>query len=285
MVASHVLRGYFVAPEVPATPLSKTDVPETKSIDDMLIRLAQSYGWPIAYAQEQNGRLIHNLFPIRSTETEQISSSSKVELQLHTETAFHPYLPDYVVLYCVRGDPDAATTYAVLDDILANLDMSVVNILRQRRFTTSVDLSFRTDGEPDQIVFTEIISSTERGPRLKYDHQLMRGTDAEAQRALGHLSDAIQKSTRSVVLESGDALVINNHDTVHGRTPFAPRYDGTDRWLKRALVLRNLPIEAKDGLISTTHFGTILPQIGHPHRYMDVSLQSMQTINQGRATL
>lgn len=277
MVASHVLRGYFVAPKAPpATPLSKDKVPTTRKIDDTVIALANSYGWPIAYAQEQSGRLIHNLFPIRSTETEQISSSSKVELQLHTETVFHPHLPDYVVLYCVRGDPSAATTYAVLDDILSHLDMSHINILRQRRFTTSVDLSFRTKGEPDQVVFTEIISSTDRGPRLKYDHQLMRGADLEAQRALNHLSDAIVKSTRSVVLEAGDALVINNHDTVHGRTPFTPRYDGTDRWLKRALVLRNLPMEAKGGVISTMHFGTILPQIGDHHRFKDASSQLLQ---------
>jgi hypothetical protein len=277
MVASHVLRGYYVDPKAPpATPLSKDKVPATRKIDDMVIALANSYGWPIGYAQEQSGRLIHNLFPIKSSETEQISSSSKVELQLHTETAFHPYLPDYVVLYCVRGDPAAATTYAVLDDILSYLDTSHVNILRQRRFTTSVDLSFRTKGEPDQIVFTEIISATERGPRLKYDHQLMRGIDLEAQRALDQLSDAISKSTRLVVLEAGDALIINNHDTVHGRTRFTPRYDGTDRWLKRALVLRNLPMEAKGGVISTTHFGTILPQIGHPHRYKDTSSQLIQ---------
>lgn len=278
MVASHVLRGYFVSPKAPpATPLSKDKVPTTRKIDDMVISLANSYGWPIAYAQEQSGRLIHNLFPIKSSETEQISSSSKVELQLHTETAFHPYLPDYVVLYCVRGDPAAATTYAVLEDILSYLDMSVVNVLRQKRFTTSVDLSFRTKGEPDQLVFTEIISSTDRGPRLKYDNQLMRGIDVEAQRAVEKLSDAIVKSTRSVVLEAGDALVINNHDTVHGRTPFTPRYDGTDRWLKRALVLRSLPAEAKGGIISTTHFGTIIPQIGDPHRYKDASSQLMQT--------
>ena len=84
MVASHVLRGYYVDPKAPpATPLSKDKVPATRKIDDMVISLANSYGWPIAYAQEQSGRLIHNLFPIKSSEAEQISSSSKVELQLH----------------------------------------------------------------------------------------------------------------------------------------------------------------------------------------------------------
>jgi alpha-ketoglutarate-dependent taurine dioxygenase len=44
-----------------------------------------------------------------------------------------------------------------------------------------------------------------------------------------------------VVLSDGDVLVIDNDRAVHGRSPFVPRYDGTDRWLKRALVVRELP--------------------------------------------
>jgi alpha-ketoglutarate-dependent taurine dioxygenase len=43
------------------------------------------------------------------------------------------------------------------------------------------------------------------------------------------------------VLQAGDVLVIDNERAVHGRTPFVPRYDGTDRWLKRALVVTSLP--------------------------------------------
>jgi hypothetical protein len=39
---------------------------------------------------------------------------------------------------------------------------------------------------------------------------------------------------------------------VHGRTPFIPRYDGTDRWLKRALVVTSLPTDDVVGRVIQT---------------------------------
>jgi alpha-ketoglutarate-dependent taurine dioxygenase len=39
-----------------------------------------------------------------------------------------------------------------------------------------------------------------------------------------------------VRLAAGDVLVVDNDVVVHGREPFRPRYDGTDRWLKRVSV-------------------------------------------------
>jgi L-asparagine oxygenase len=43
------------------------------------------------------------------------------------------------------------------------------------------------------------------------------------------------------VLEAGDLLIIDNNKTIHGRKPFQPRYDGTDRWVQRMLVRKELP--------------------------------------------
>ena len=43
-----------------------------------------------------------------------------------------------------------------------------------------------------------------------------------------------------VVLRPGDVLFIDNYRVVHGRKPFKARYDGTDRWLKRIGVTRDL---------------------------------------------
>lgn len=44
------------------------------------------------------------------------------------------------------------------------------------------------------------------------------------------------RAAPDVVLEPGDALVVDNDVAVHGRVPFRARYDGADRRLKRALV-------------------------------------------------
>jgi alpha-ketoglutarate-dependent taurine dioxygenase len=277
MVTSHVIRSFTTEPKVvaPATPTSKKDVPTTRKIDDLVISLACKYGTPIGYAQEQSGRLVQNLFPIKSTENKQISSSSKTELFLHTETAFHPYLPDYLILYCVRGDPAAATTYADIADIVEHLSTKAQNILRQPRFVTTVDLSFRTKGEEDQEVLTQIISGTTANPQLKYDASVMRGIDNIAQAALDELTSAIPQCTREVILNTGDALVINNKTTIHGRTPFTPRYDGTDRWIKRVLVRNELPADCVGGVIKTTVFSSPFLPLGMPHRYTDASIQYM----------
>jgi hypothetical protein len=35
-------------------------------------------------------------------------------------------------------------------------------------------------------------------------------------------------------------LFVDNYRAVHGRRPFTARYDGTDRWLKRIGVSRDL---------------------------------------------
>jgi L-asparagine oxygenase len=41
-------------------------------------------------------------------------------------------------------------------------------------------------------------------------------------------------------LEAGDLLLIDNHDTFHGRTSFRCHGDGTDRWLLRTFITRDL---------------------------------------------
>ena len=44
---------------------------------------------------------------------------------------------------------------------------------------------------------------------------------------------------------------------VHGRTPFEPRFDGTDRWLQRTFVVSDLAPSAAErrGRVIVTQFG------------------------------
>ena len=73
--------------------------------------------------------------------------------------------------------------------------------------------------------------------------------------ALEELELAIQKCIKEIVLKTGDLLVIDNRKTIHGRKPFQARYDGTDRWVQRVLVRKELPpIDQRDGRIITTTF-------------------------------
>ena len=85
----------------------------------------------------------------------------------------------------------------------------------------------------------------------------MVGTDESANEALRALGEATAQCHTSIVLEAGDLLVVDNNTAVHGRSPFTPRFDGTDRWLQRTFVVADLAPSAADrrGRVITTHFG------------------------------
>jgi hypothetical protein len=211
-------------------------------LNEFLLDYVEKYGKPIAFAREKNGALIQDIYPMREDEKIQISSSSSVVLQMHTETAFHKYKPDWVVLACVKGDKKAETLYATLDEILRNLDEKTIWDLRQPEFLTTIDPSFLRSGEKDREIVVRPISGFGANKwNLIYDADLMKGMTDQASSALKKLGIAIAKSTRSVVLNTGDVLVINNRVAIHGRRPFKARYDGTDRWLKRVLVRETMP--------------------------------------------
>ena len=250
-------------PPTPATSVIEDSV--TPDSVKALKEYGSILGHPVSYVQEQNGRLIQNLVPVHKTEYQQISTSSKVELEMHTESSFHPYRPSYVILLCLRGDDAVETTYADDFDIVPKLSNEAISILQKKWFTTQIDQSFRSDGQPDVHIHTPILEKTNTDWmvwKITYDSWFMKavgdGSDesrSQAERALQEMRDAVNSSTKEVVLKTGDLLVINNDCTVHGRKPFQPRYDGTDRWVQRMLAIREMPpSEHVDGHVITTKF-------------------------------
>ena len=241
--------------DIPKTPATPFTAKETEIADAVLCLIGSSMGHLVSYKQEQEGVLLQNIVPVAKTESQQISTSSKVTLQLHTETAFHPYKPDFVLLMCLRGDESAFTTYADISEIAECLSPEAIIELKKPQFITKVDDSFRTHGEPDVELLKAILTEDEDGYQICFDEFFMRGTTQAASEALDELIIAIAKCTDKVVLEAGDVMVIDNRRTVHGRLPFQPRYDGTDRWLKRLMVVESRPPDSEmDGRVITTEF-------------------------------
>jgi len=62
----------------------------------------------------------------------------------------------------------------------------------------------------------------------------------EARSAMDYLIRAIDGNLTGVALLPGECLFIDNYKTVHGRSSFKARFDGTDRWLKRINITRDL---------------------------------------------
>ena len=56
------------------------------------------------------------------------------------------------------------------------------------------------------------------------------------------LRDYRQAHHSEIVLRPGDLFILDNSRAIHGRSSFAPRWDGNDRWLCRLQGLCNLAV-------------------------------------------
>jgi alpha-ketoglutarate-dependent taurine dioxygenase len=239
----------------PPTPLSP--VRKDRTSEMTLLTVARRLGQPVGYLPEHGGDLIQNIVPTRTAATRQVSTSSRTELMFHTEAAFHPHRPRYLLLLCLRGDLDARTTLTSINDVLPRLPAHVVDLLFQPRFRTAVDESYLHGRNNALGSPMPVLSGDRQRPSMVFDADLMVGVDAAADDALGDLERAVAAEQRSITLSSGDLLVVDNNTAVHGRTPFTPRFDGTDRWLQRTFVVADLAPSAgeRTGRVITTTFG------------------------------
>jgi L-asparagine oxygenase len=252
-----LLRGIDVGhlPPTPPAPTGATGKDQATELS--LLAIARLLGHPVGYLPEHGGRVVQDIVPTRAGADQQVSTSSKVELMFHTETAFHPHRPRYLLLLCLRGDPAAVTTLASVHEIVDRLPAHVVDALAEPRFRTAVDASFLAGRANVLGPARPILSGTRDEPTFVFDADLMVGVDDEADRAVRLVADVVAEHHTGVVLEPGDLLVVDNHLAVHGRSPFTPRFDGTDRWLQRTFVVADLAASAADrtGRVITTTFG------------------------------
>ncbi len=252
-----LLRGLPIG-ELPPTPPTPTTPAEKGSVSEFtLLTIARRLGQPVGYEPEHGGDLVQNIVPTKTAVDRQVSTSSKVQLMFHTEAAFHPYRPRYLLLLCLRGDPAAFTTLSSIFEVMPRLPSGVVDVLFQRRFRTAVDESY-LHGRGNVLGTPMAVLTGDRSrPSMVFDADLMVGLDTEADDALRALGDATSAYHTSVALEAGDLMVVDNTVAVHGRSPFAPRFDGTDRWLQRTFVVSDLAPSAADrrARVITTHFG------------------------------
>jgi Fe(II)/alpha-ketoglutarate-dependent arginine beta-hydroxylase len=247
----------------PAEWKNRTEPSPTLPLDLAFYLVAALLGDPIAWATQQGGRMMHDVFPIKGYEREQIGWSSAETLVWHTEDAFHPFRTDYLGLMCLRNHDRVETTYADVGDL--RLDPAVEALLRQPRFFILPDDSHRpenrapehaddpkvtdlrrrsyrqveralSDPEPVAVLF-----GAPDEPYLRVDPHYMQGIQGEdEEKALGALCAAVDAAMTGVVIGPGDICVIDNYKAVHGRKPFRARFDGTDRWLRRLNVARDL---------------------------------------------
>ncbi len=221
-----------------------------------LLTVGRVLGRPVGYLPEHGGDVVQNISPTRRNADRQVSTSSKSMLEFHTEAAFHPHRPRYLLLLCLRGDPSAATTLCSIAAVLDTLSPRSRAVLFQSRFTTGIDESYAGGRSSARSVQRPVLYGDPEAPKMWLDADLMQGVDPIAQEALDELARLVRENATGVTLEAGDLLVVDNDLAVHGRTPFTPRFDGTDRWLQRTFVVADHTAAdgSRNGRVITTRF-------------------------------
>jgi Fe(II)/alpha-ketoglutarate-dependent arginine beta-hydroxylase len=262
-----VVAGYPVDDEkIGPTPdhwRTRSAVSPTLEEELLFVLFGSLLGEAIGWATQQNGYIVHDVLPIRSDEDSQLSSGSKQLIWWHNEDAFHPYRGDYVGLMCLRNPDHIPTTLASMGSV--KLDPKTIASLFEPRFVIRPDeshakknngnsqhLALGSNGcveasykrinemqahpEPLAVLFGDPLS-----PYIRVDPYFMDPPEDDvSQKAFNTLIYALNANSSEVALQPGDMLFVDNYRAVHGRKPFKAKYDGTDRWLKRINIARDL---------------------------------------------
>lgn len=246
----------------PTPSVWKEEGPTRRTVDfEVVLLLCGSLiGDPFAWASQQGGALVNDVIPVTGYETSQVGAGSLTELKWHTEDAFHPFRADWIALACLRNPDEVGTTVALVDDALPVVrepeqlrkpcvvirpDDAHMPEFRQPP-GPPVDLRHRPKraqgGRSRGARRTPVLSGTRAAPELCIDPAYMEilSPGSPAAEAVGELCAGLDRAQHPVVLRPGDAIFIDNRRVVHGRAPFRARYDGSDRWLKRINIMRDI---------------------------------------------
>ncbi|MET8685101.1 clavaminate synthase Cs1 [Streptomyces sp. NPDC004732] len=237
-----LLRGLPVEDDdaLPRTPDS-TPAPVARPLlnqEAMLAVVGRRLGLHTGYRELRSATVFHDVYP--SPGAHYLSSeTSETLLEFHTEMAYHVRQPNYVLLACSRADHErkAATLVGSVRKALPLLSDDTRIRLFDRPLPCRVDVAFRGGVEdPGAIADVKPLYGDARDPFLGYDRELLAPRDAADVEAVSALSKALDEVREAVYLVPGDLLIVDNFRTTHARTPFAPRWDGKDRWLHRAYI-------------------------------------------------
>lgn len=243
-IPAMVIKGFPINTNLPPTPPDGfVDINAVIQPLEILLGVFQTMGvLPVAYAGENRNCFVRHVVPAKEALDEVSSHGSRVPLNCHIDNPHLPIgnescelecpAPNYIAWLGLRCDINVPTSVVLLDDVISALPSFGIESLRKPIFDIDRPPSFGSGA-----------LEYRRAPILVPDANgflcsrfgFARPTDVESTYALG-LFDLIANDPRlahSVLLQTGDLLIINNQRVLHARSPFVPRYDGTDRWLLR----------------------------------------------------
>lgn len=222
----------------------------TVESDTYMAMCGLALGNPFSWATLQFGRLIQDVFPIRGDEHVESGHGSEGFLNFHTDDAFRPDSADYLLLFGIRNEGIPTFVSPVRDIEISDVHREV---LSEERFHVLPDgehirqLELRAPGDPalaraiemrDNPQPMPVLFGGKRNPRIRLDVPYMRCIDDDptSEKAFSALLAELERIRRPLRVTTGTLLVLDNRSVVHARDSFSPRYDGTDRWLRKMIV-------------------------------------------------
>ncbi|MDA0574078.1 TauD/TfdA family dioxygenase [Burkholderia gladioli] len=206
--------------------------------DTIFLEISSMFGDVFGYSDLQGGRLVQEIFPIRDDAYKQVGSGA-VKLELHTEDPALDYRADYLGFMCVSNIDRIPTTVSVPD--LSRLTPSALDCLINEPFRILSDRPSSDDHKNQDLVTPILFQDARQRGRIIYDpvyicYDSMR---AGQRAAFAELQALVEDATFDFLLLPGEIGVIDNYQVAHGRPRYQPRYDGTDRWLKRTQISKD----------------------------------------------
>ncbi|MFE2285536.1 guanitoxin biosynthesis L-enduracididine beta-hydroxylase GntD [Streptomyces sp. NPDC059443] len=219
---------------------SRADTQPSQAYGCLLVLYSALLGDVIGWASQQAGRLVTDVLPSRGYEHSLVSASSELELAWHTEDAFSPHRADWVGLLAVRNTARVPTTVSHVD--VGSVPGNIAKVLAQPRFVPVPDASHEFGDDTPRMAPVPVLEGHPDRPVLRIDRDYFRAgdEDPEAAEALAWVVAHLDANLADLFLRTGDVCFVDNRNVVHGRRPFRAEFDGSDRWLKRVNIVRDL---------------------------------------------
>lgn len=233
----------------------RADAKPTKISESVIHALADLMECYVGSAPtEHQGRTVHNIIPIYGEE-ESHSSIGKVSLDYHVDGFYAKSAPDFIILFGLEpdfpGDNIAATNFLFIDQLLSTFDQEIIEEMKKKQF------KYICSNPIIQSAIEEIfplIQQEEGRIRFRFfgqDNGIF-GTNHTAEQVVSYIKDKLTQSTHgeSIVLQPGDALIINNGwglnnpgGVMHGRSGYV--YNPC-RWMQRGYLYRKSDYKADE---------------------------------------
>lgn len=249
-----LLKGLSVDIPLPKTPIKDytTGIEKLKEtfVSELWLCLIASFlGDPFGYRSEDSDAIFSNILPGHIPGEEQLSTDGKFVLNFRTEVAFHSKKPDYVLLFCLRpGQEKRTVTYITcIREICKALGDKEKELLRKPIYKTDIysnnEPPFAAKSSTKGLSISRemsILYGDLSDPFLRIDPHMMLTNNTQARCALDKIKGLFNFYATEICMEAGDILIIDNNRACHARGPYRATLDGSDRWLQKLFVSKNL---------------------------------------------